>query len=320
MIISVLDAASLNPSDLDLSYWEIPGTELHVYDNSTPQQALQRCAESDIVILNKVVITETMLQQSPKLKLIACVATGTNNVDVAAANKRNVRVVNSVNYGTQSVVQHTLALMFSLAGSLPAYNSDVHIGQWAKSEFFCSLQHPIRELNQMTLGIIGYGVLGKELARQAALLGMKVQVAQSLRAGQMETDRLPLDILLQTSDVISLHCPLTVESRGLIGERELALMKPNALLINCARGGIVDEAALAQALGRGHLGGIGFDVLAKEPPAHPHPLTQTGHPNVIITPHMAWGSKIARQNVVLQTAEDIRAFIQGKELAREVTV
>jgi glycerate dehydrogenase len=278
-----------------------------------------RLANADVAILNKVVIGSEELALATQLSLIAVTATGTNNIDFSATEAAGVTVINSVDYGTQSVVQHSLGLIFALTVNLLPYARGVAEDRWSDSDHFCSLAHPISEITEKTLGIIGYGVLGQELARQAKLLGMRVIVAQSVRQGAVkEVNRVALEALLQQADVVSLHCPLTDDTRGLIGLAELQRMKPDALLINCARGGIVCETALAEVLNEGHLGGIGFDVLAKEPPAKNHPLINTSHPNVVITPHVAWGSRNARQTLVNQIGEDMAAFIAGEPLKREV--
>jgi glycerate dehydrogenase len=314
----VLDADSLKPSDLDLAVWDHTDLDIEIHPFTDAKDLSDRVAGAHAILLNKAVITRDIIESAPKLELIAVTATGTNNIDIEAAKERGVRVVNAVNYGTQSVVQHTLALMFSLAGSLTSYNHDVRSGQWSKSQFFCELSHPIYELPELTLGVIGYGVLGQEVARQAQLLGMKVMVAQSLRAIDEQVGRVPLDQLLTQADVITIHTPLTDQTRGLIGRRELELMKPSALLINVARGGIVDEEDLVAFLNRGGLGGFATDVMAKEPPEQNHPLFSVSHPNVIVTPHMAWGSRIARQNVVNQMAEDLHNWLENRPLEREV--
>lgn len=314
----VLDADSLKPSDLDLAVWNHTDLDIEIHPFTDAKDLPERVAGAHAILLNKAVITRDIIESTPKLELIAVTATGTNNIDIEAAKENGVRVVNAVNYGTQSVVQHTLALMFSLAGSLTSYNHDVRSGQWSKSQFFCELSHPIYELPELTLGVIGYGVLGQEVARQAQLLGMKVMVAQSLRANDEQVGRVPLNQLLTQADVITIHTPLTDQTRGLIGRRELELMKPSALLINVARGGIVDEQDLVAFLNCGGLGGFATDVMAQEPPDQNHPLFSVSHPNVIVTPHMAWGSRIARQNVVNQMAEDLHNWLENRPLEREV--
>lgn len=319
MRIVILDAESMHPSDLDLSSWCPADAELIQFEHTAPKEVAVRLEGADVAILNKVKIGSAELALADRLKLIAVTATGTNNIDFTATRAAGVRVVNSVDYGTQSVVQHSLSLMFALSGNLIAYAKEVAEDRWADSAHFCSLAHPINQINEKTLGIIGYGVLGRELARQARLLGMRVIVAQSVRDGaEVHSDRVALKTLVSEADVISLHCPLTDDTRGLIGLAELEAMKPDALLINCARGGIVCEEALVTVLNRGHLGGIGFDVLAEEPPKKNHPLINTSHPNVVITPHVAWGSRRARQTLVEQIGEDLAAFIAGNPLKREV--
>jgi len=316
----VLDADSLKPSDLDFSPLQHSALEVETYAYTDPSDIKARIAGAHAILLNKAVITRELIEATPSLELIAVTATGTNNIDVGAAKEHGVRVVNAVNYGTQSVVQHTLTLILSLAGNLRAYDRDVRRGRWSQSQFFCELSHPIYELPQLTLGIIGYGVLGREVARQAKLLGMNVIVAKSLRSPDKEAcERVDLDTLLSEADVVSIHTPLTDQTRGLISHRELSLMKQTALLVNVARGGIIDERAIVDVLERGALGGFATDVLSQEPPPADHPLLRVSHPNVIITPHMAWGSRVARQNVVNQMGEDLANWLSGQPLAREVS-
>ena len=319
MRIVVLDAESMHPADLNLTPWKLLGAEFIQFDHSSPDEVLERIVDAEMIILNKIKIGAAELAVAKRLKLIAVTATGTNNIDLLATKSAGVTVINAVNYGTQSVVQHTLSLIFALAGNLLSYANDVAADKWSDSRQFCSLAYPITEISELTLGIVGYGVLGQELARQAKLLGMRVIVAQSVRDTAVSTNRVPLKSLLSEVDVLSLHCPLTEQTVGLIGDVELAMMKPSAILVNCARGGIVCEDALVKQLNSGHLGGIGFDVLAVEPPLPGHPLTKTSHPNVIITPHMAWGSRNARQTLVNQLGDDMKAFVEGKPLQREVS-
>ena len=262
------------------------------------------------MISNKVRLDAAAFAAAPQLRLVCVAATGTNNVDLDAAQRHGVTVCNVRGYATPAVVQHVYALILALTTRLPDYQRDVANGRWQASPYFCLLDHPIRELAGRTLGIVGYGELGSAVARVAAAFGMSVLIAQ--RAGSAaQAGRLALTELLPLVDILSLHCPLTPQTRGLIGAQELALMKPDALLINTARGGLVDEAALAAALRGGKLGGAGIDVLSEEPPRDNNPLLATDIPNLIVTPHIAWASREARQRVIDAIAANIRAFLAG---------
>ena len=262
-------------------------------------------------------IDDAAMGHAPHLRLICIAATGTNHVDLDAARRRGIAVCNVPGYATASVVQHVFALILALSTRLPDYQQALRAGRWQQSSQFCLLDYPIREIGGKTLGIIGYGELGQAVARVAEAFGMKVKVAQ-YREGQSRTPfitgqiRLPLQELLPQVDILSLHCPLTPQTRGLIGPAELALMRPDALLINTARGGIVDEAALAAALCEGKLGGAGVDVLTQEPPAQGNPLLAANIPRLILTPHIAWASRESRQRLVDEVAANIRAFLQGE--------
>jgi glycerate dehydrogenase len=266
-------------------------------------------------VTNKVVVDRAVMTACPGLRLICVAATGTNNVDLVAARERGVAVCNVTGYATPSVVQHVLALMLALATRLAEHAAAARDGRWAASELFCLLDFPFRELAGKTLGIVGYGELGRGIARVAQALGMSVLIAQR-PGGPPQQGRLPLDELLARADVVTLHVPLADNTRGLIGARALALMKPDALLINTARGGIVDEAALIATLRAGRLGGAGVDVLAVEPPRGGSPLLDDPPPNLIVTPHVAWASREARQRLIDEVALNIRAFSEGRERNR----
>lgn len=305
-----LDLDTLDCGDLALSELVSSVSEWQSYGATQAQLTQARVQGADIVISNKVVLDEAVFEKTPSLQLVCVAATGYNNVDLDAANRYGVTVCNARGYSTPSVVQHVFALLLSLCRQLPQYQKTISDGRWQRSEQFCLLDFPMQELNGKTLGIIGYGALGKEVARLAECFGMRVLLAQ--RPGSAAQDRVPLHELLPQVDVLSLHCPLTLETKGLIGRAELGLMKSSALLINTARGGIVDEAALAQALCCGELAGAGIDVLAEEPPLASNPLLEKGIPNLIITPHTAWASVQARQRLVEELRLNIDAFQQGK--------
>ncbi|HVL01578.1 MAG TPA: D-2-hydroxyacid dehydrogenase [Dongiaceae bacterium] len=309
----ILDAASLgNDISLD-SLQNVPG-EFIRYDFSTPEQVVERLQTADIVIVNKTMLDAATLAQCPNLKMIAVTATGTNNIDLKAAQARRIRVCNVIRYGRPSLVQHTFMLMLALAGNLPAYQRDVKAGLWNTSPNFCLMDHTILELEGKVLGIVGYGDLGQGVAKLAQALGMQVVVSRRSDQPEHTADGLPrlfLQDMLPRVDVLSLHCLLTDSTRNLIGSKELALLKPGAFLINTARGGLVDEQALAQSLKDGRLGGAATDVLSQEPPVNGNLLLDLDLPNLIVTPHCAWASREARQRLVNLTADNIRHFIDG---------
>jgi glycerate dehydrogenase len=305
-----VDLGSLDRDDLDLSAIEQQASDLVCYSASHPDQLSHRLAGAQVVITNKVVLNAELLAALPQLKLICIAATGTNNVDLNAARERGIVVCNCQGYGTGSVVQHTFSLMLALATRLADYSGAVSRGDWCRSEQFCLLDYPIIELQGKTLGIIGYGELGQAVGRIAEAFGMQLLVAA--RPGTIPRDgRLALSELLPQVDILSLHCPLTEQTQNLIDAAALAQMKPSALLINAARGGIVDELALADALRAGRLAGAGVDVLSVEPPVTDNPLLGGDIPNLIVTPHSAWGSIEARQRIVAQIADNIAAFQAG---------
>jgi glycerate dehydrogenase len=307
-----LDRDSLDCGDLDFGDLDrvLPG--LDYYAATGPEQVAARIAEAEVVISNKVVLDAAALRHAPRLRLICVAATGVNNVDLTAAARAGVTVCNCRGYGTPAVVQHVFALLLALCARLPEYRQAVRDGRWQRASQFCLLDYPIRELADKTLGIVGYGELGRGVARLAEAFGMRVLLAQRPDTVELLEDRTPLPLLLPQVDVLSLHCPLTPETRGLIGAWELALMRRDAVLINTARGGLVDEAMLADALRKGALGGAGVDVLTLEPPTAGNPLLAPDIPNLIVTPHCAWGSRESRQRLVGQLAENVRSYLGGE--------
>jgi len=289
------------------------------HPSTAPEQVVERLKNASIAIINKVRIGATELAQLPDLKLIALAATGSDNVDLEACRTANVGVCNIRNYSGPSVPEHAMALMLALSRNLFAWRQSLLEGRWQQSGQFCFFDHNIMDLHGKQLGIIGKGTLGQALGERAQGMGMIVRYAQSQIGASHDEDRLPLDALLQSSDVVSLHCPLTPYTRHLIGERELALMKPGALLINVGRGGLVDEAALLKALANGRLGGAGFDVASVEPPPPDHPLMQAlQYPNFILTPHVAWASEESMQRLADQLIDNINAFAEGRRQHRLV--
>ena len=307
----VLDADSLGP-DLDLARLRGQLDHWDWHGQTAPEQTANRIREADVVITNKVVLDADAFAAAPHLQLVCVAATGINNIDLDAAREHGVTVCNATGYGTPSVVQHTFALILALATRLPDYQAAVRAGEWSRSPFFCLLDFPITELAGKTLGVIGYGTLGQGVASIARAFGMQVRVAARPGATGIPVDRVAVEDLLEQADVLTLHCPLTDATRGLIGHAELERMKPDALLVNTARGGIVDEAALADALRAGAIGGAGMDVLTQEPPRDGNPLLADDIPNLIVTPHSAWGSHAARQRLVEQVADHIADFRAGR--------
>jgi glycerate dehydrogenase len=302
---------SLDPSAID----EVVGS-VRYCDFTEEWQIPERIGAAEIVLLNKVKLSRAELGAAPDLKLIVLSATGTDNIDLKAAKELGIAVCNVRGYCTASVAQHVWALILSLTQHLSGWHRLAVDGSWARGEFN-ELAYPIRELAGRTLGIVGWGELGRAVAKAAEAFGMRVIVCN--RPGTALVDgRVPLEELLATADVVSLHCPLTPSSRGLIGTQELARMKPDALLINTARGALVDGAALALALKEGRLGGAGIDVLPAEPPADDEPLLDPGIPNLIVTPHVAWAAFEARQRCLDEMAANIRDFLEGGRRGRVV--
>ncbi|WFM73185.1 D-2-hydroxyacid dehydrogenase [Halomonas sp. CKK8] len=307
----ILDAASLGP-DIDLAPIRQHLDILDVHDQSTRDQAAERLAGAEVAIVNKVVLDAQTLDALPALRLICVLATGTNNIDMAAAKRLGIAVKNVTAYGTASVAQHTLMLMLALATRLPLYQRDVAEGRWNQSPFFCLMGHTTLQLEGKRLVIVGQGELGSKVARLAQAFGMHVDFAA--RPGNEAHDSRPgLRDLAPEADVISLHCPLTEATRHLVDDALLASLKPDALLVNCARGGIIDEQAALEALRQGRLGGLGVDVLPEEPPRDGHPLLDAlGEPlNLIVTPHNAWITPEARQRIVALTADNLRGWQAG---------
>lgn len=305
-----LDHASLDLGDLNLQPLQQAFAELTLHAQTAPEQVAERLQGAQVAISNKVPLNAATFAACPELKLVLVTATGTNNIDLAAARTHGVTVSNCQGYGTASVAQHCLMLLLALATRLPDYQRDVAAGRWQQASQFCLLDHPIVELEGKTLGLLGHGELGGAVARLAEAFGMRVLLGQ-LPGRPPREDRIALHELLPQVDALTLHCPLNEQTRNLIGATELALMKPQAFLINTARGGLVDEQALADALRRGHLGGAASDVLTQEPPKHGNPLLAADIPRLIVTPHNAWGSREARQRIVGQVVENAAAFFAG---------
>jgi glycerate dehydrogenase len=281
------------------------------YPATTTEQVVSRLQDATIAITNKVLLRREALEQLPKLKMVAISATGTDNVDIEYCREHGIVVSNIRNYSVHTVPEHVFMLMLALRRNLLAFHSDVRNGEWQKSAQFCLFTHPVRDLHATTLGIIGHGAIGKAVEQIALAFGMKVLFAEHKGAAEIRPGYTGFEAVLRESDVITLHLPLNAQTRHLIGTAEFARMKPRALLINTARGGLVDETALLEALRSGRIAGAGFDVLGKEPPAAGHPLLDLDMPNFILTPHIAWSGRAAMQALADQLIDNIEAFVAG---------
>jgi glycerate dehydrogenase len=275
-----------------------------------PVISREQSMQADVLVSNKVMLDAGTINTTENLKLICIAATGTNNVDLAAAAAKGITVCNVRSYATASAVEHVFSLMLCLGRSLPQYLQAVDNGRWHESETFCMLDYPIRELAGQTLGIIGFGELGRAVAAMGHAFGMTVLIAER-RGVPVRSGRTPFDDVLLRADIVSLHCPLTEDTHNLIGSAELLRMKRDAILINIARGGIVNEDDLADALLTGKIGGAALDVLNEEPPRAGSPLLSLTHPKLIVTPHVAWASRNSRQRLVNEVAANIRAYLSG---------
>jgi glycerate dehydrogenase len=316
-----LDFDTVSNGDLDTAGLHAAVDELILYGagehDSDESKVAERIHGADAVLLNKVKLTRELLLGAPRLRLVALAGTGTNHIDLAAALERGIAVCNVRAYCTASVVQQVWGLILNLTQHIAEYSRLTQDGSWAGQAADPVLRHSIRELQGRTFGVVGWGELGRGAARIAEAFGMRVVIAN--RPGEPpDPKRMNLDELLATADIVSLHCPLTAATRGLIGARELALMKPDALLINTARGALIDSAALAAALEAGKLGGAGLDVLPQEPPVDGDPLIGKQIPNLLVTPHIAWAAREARQRCIDEMAANIRDFRNGGRRGRVV--
>ena len=305
--IVVLDRDTLvnRPFDFDFPH------TLSSYGTTEAHETLERIRGADIVITNKVVISAQAFAENPQLKLVTVTATGVNNVDVEAAKQNGTAVCNIRAYGNESVAEHAFMMMITLMRNLPAYQRDVAAGLWENSPFFCHLGAPMRDLNGKTLAIFGRGNIGKTLATYAQAFKMNVVFAEHKNAQSVRDGYVSFDEAIRSADVVSLNCPLTPQTANMIGEAELQQMKPGAILINCGRGGLVDEAALVAALKYGQIGGAGFDVLTQEPPRDGNPLLKARLPNLIVTPHIAWASQEAANRLFDILLDNINRFVAG---------
>ena len=309
----VLDFDSIGPTDLDLTaLYKLP-VEWEIYPDCLASQVAERIASADIVLTNKTAIRAPEMDQAKSLKLIALFATGTDIVDLVAASEKNIVVSNAVGYGTASVVQHVWSLILALTTNLKEHSKASIDGRWRNSRFFCLLDSPVQELEGKVLGIIGAGELGLGVAKIAEAFGMKVFFAGLPgRSHSNQDSRMPFEVLLKEADILSLHCPLTAETTKLIGAEELQSMKKSAFLINTARGGLIDEQALRNALTEGIIAGAALDVLSVEPPSEGNVLIDNYIPNLIVTPHVAWIARESRQRLVGQVVENVQGFLAGE--------
>ncbi len=286
--------------------------ELIVHDRTTPDKVAERIATADIVISNKAPLSRASLGRATRLKLIAVSATGTDIVDLAAAREQGITVCNIRNYAKHTVPEHTFALMLALRRSILPYRQSVLDGRWQETAQFCFFDHPIADLGGSALGIIGNGTLGKAVGRIAEAFGMTVLVAGRKGSSELKPGQTPFDEVMRRANIITLHCPLNAETRGIIGAREFSLMERKPILINTGRGGLVDEQALEQALDKDQIAAAGFDVTDGEPPAADSPMMRiAARPNVILTPHVAWASREAIQALADQLIENIELFVAG---------
>ena len=288
------------------------------HGETASRQVVERLSAATIAICNKLPLREPELSRLPELKLIAVAATGVDNVDLDYCRSHNIAVCNTRNYAAHSLPEHVLLLMLALRRNLSAYTRDVGAGKWQEARQFCLLDYPIHDLHGSTIGIIGYGFLGRAVAALAQAIGMKILVAERKRIAELREGRVAFTNVLERSDVVTLHCPLTDDTRNLIDRPEFQLMKREALLINTARGGLVNESALVAALQEGLIAGAAFDVLSEEPPRRGNLLLEANLPNLIVTPHIAWASTEAMQTLADQLVDNLEAFVRGDVLNRVV--
>jgi len=313
----MLDEASYNLGDLDLAALTGQLSDWERYDQTDAGQRFERLEHASIAVINKVKLDADLITTLPALKLVLLTATGTDNVDLDACRVRGIAVYNVTDYGTPSVAQHVMSLILALSTSLIKYNDETSSGGWAGASHFSTLSYPIVELDGKTLGLVGYGTLAKGVETLARAFGMNILIAQR-PGGAPQAGRVMLDELLTRVDVLSLHCPLVPATRHLMDANAFHKMKKSAILINTARGAVVDNRALAEALRDGEIAGAGIDVLEQEPPPHDHPLLKAEVPNLIVTPHVAWASIESRQRLMDKVADNLRAWLAG-QLINDVT-
>lgn len=301
-----LDAGSVG--DADLSPIHALDLRLQTFEHTPPSHVIQRLHQATIAIVNKTQIDAHIIQQLPHLKYIAVTATGINNIDMAAAERAGIVVQNVEHYANASVAQHVFALLLQLTNQCQPYHQAIQQGEWSNSVHFCLLDHPMIELAGKTLCIIGYGALGQATAQLAKAFGMQVIIAE--RPGAIcRAGRVTFEHALALSDVISLHCSLTPTNHQLIGSKQLGLMKKSAILINTARGGLIDTQAVVDALLEDKLYAAALDVLDVEPPPNDHPALRCTHPRLLLSPHVAWATKEARNRLMQRLAQDLQQWL-----------
>jgi len=310
-----LDYATMGP-DLDLAALERLVPDLVIHDATADHEVANRIRDAALVFTNKIRLDDELIASARALRFIGLTATGTDNIDLDAAARHGIAVANIRAYCTRSVVEHVFGVMLMLAHSLHRYRASVAAGRWQDADAFCLMDHPIRELSTMTLGVVGHGVLGSAVAETGRAFGMRVLVSARRDATEVANDRTPFDDVIRQADVLSLHCPLTASTRGMIGEQQLKGMKDDAILVNTARGALVDTAALAAALDAGSIGGAAVDVLPNEPPVDGDPLLDYRGDNLVVTPHIAWATDAARQNAIDELAANAAAFLNGERRNR----
>jgi len=311
MNIVILDGYTLNPGDQNCAPVNALG-KVTVYDRSSPDQIIERAIDADAVLVNKVILNESVLSQLPKLRYIGVCATGYNNIDINSTNKYGIVVTNVKAYGPASVAQHTFALLLALVNHIELHSQSVRNGDWATSEDFCYWKTPLVELAGKTIGLVGLGDIGSQVAKIASAFGMKVIAYRKNPEQTHNTDieMVSMKTLFKQSDVISLHCPLTEETKDLINAERLLWMKPTAYLLNTGRGPLINEEDLANALKNKTIAGAGLDVLSCEPPRTDNPLITAS--NCVITPHIAWASFEARKRLLQMVADNLSAFMEGE--------
>ena len=314
-----LDFATMGAENLDPTPLFDVLPDLEIFDNTPAERTAERIRDAEFVLANKVKLDACNLNSAPNLRFIGLTATGTDNVDLALAAERDIAVTNIRAYCTQSVVEHVFGVLLTLTHSIHRFDSDVRDGAWQRADNFCLLNHPIRELSAMTMGIVGFGVLGRGVASVARSFGMELLIAGRRGADAAPRDgRTAFDEVLARADVLTLHCPLDESTRDLIGTAELETMKKSSILINTARGGLIDSRALRDALRNGEIAAAAIDVLPEEPPVDGDPLLDYGGDNLILTPHVAWGTVEARQNAIRELAANVAAFQKGDKRNRVV--
>jgi glycerate dehydrogenase len=312
-----LDYSTLGPG-LDTSPLTDLLPDFEFFNATSDEQVASRIHDAEFVIANKVRLDDRLLEHAPNLRFIGLTATGTDNIDLESARRRGIAVCNIRGYCTNSVTEHVFGALLMLAHNLHRYSAAVGTGAWGKSQVFCLHDYPVRELSSMTMGIVGYGELGRSVAQRARDFGMNVILSARPGACDVPDGRVGFEDILHRSDVITLHCPLSGETVGLFSKNEFRRMKNSAILINTARGALVDSGALVSALGSGEIAAAAIDVLPEEPPADGDPLLDYEGANLIVTPHIAWSSEQARQDAIAALAANVAAFLEGEQRNRVV--